>query len=327
MPPAHSASPSRAASSPWARCARTRAAAWARCRRRRSSIRMYARPALDLLSRGRAAGRGRAPADVGGRRPRVAPAPRRSMREGAPRRTRAARASTGAATARATATRSPATCSRVRRSSTTTARGVRSAARDLPFAERLLAALEAGEAAGGDKRGKQGAALLIYTTEDYPFLDLRVDDHAEPLVELRRLYDKSLERFQPFLACLPSRARPGGHHRPRRDRGARSRASSARARSAMTRAAGGPRPADVVRDRGRRVRGRRRRELHARAGRTLGLVGESGCGKSVTRCRSWGWCRSRPGASTAARSCSKATDLLRMPACRDARAARQPASR
>ena len=81
---------------------------------------------------------------------------------------------------------------------------------DLPFAERLLAALAAGEDAGGDKRGKQGAALLIYTTEEYPFLDLRVDDHAEPVVELRRLYETSLDRFQPFLACVPSKARPAG---------------------------------------------------------------------------------------------------------------------
>ena len=80
----------------------------------------------------------------------------------------------------------------------------------LPFSERLLVALAAGEAAGGDKRGKQGAALLVYTTEDYPFLDLRVDDHAEPVVELRRLYETSLDRFQPFLACVPSKARPAG---------------------------------------------------------------------------------------------------------------------
>ncbi len=84
------------------------------------------------------------------------------------------------------------------------------AARGMPFAEKLLHALEAGEAAGGDKRGKQAAALLIVTTEDYPALDLRVDDHAEPLAELRRLYDKSLERFQPFLACMASRRRPAG---------------------------------------------------------------------------------------------------------------------
>ncbi|MEO6017171.1 MAG: DUF1028 domain-containing protein [Polaromonas sp.] len=81
---------------------------------------------------------------------------------------------------------------------------------DLPFAERLLNALAAGEAAGGDKRGKQAAALLIYTTEDYCALDLRVDDHAEPILELQRLYQKSLERFQPFSTCLPSRQRPAG---------------------------------------------------------------------------------------------------------------------
>jgi uncharacterized Ntn-hydrolase superfamily protein len=79
-----------------------------------------------------------------------------------------------------------------------------------PFAERLLAALEAGEAAGGDKRGKQSAALLIHSTEAYPELDVRVDDHAEPLVELRRLYDKAHERFIPFMRCGPSKARPWG---------------------------------------------------------------------------------------------------------------------
>jgi uncharacterized Ntn-hydrolase superfamily protein len=80
----------------------------------------------------------------------------------------------------------------------------------LPLGERLIAALAAGEAAGGDKRGKQAAALLVCTTEDYPFLDLRVDDHAEPLAELARLYRVSLERYQPFVRCLPSRARPAG---------------------------------------------------------------------------------------------------------------------
>ena len=82
--------------------------------------------------------------------------------------------------------------------------------KDLPFAERLIAALAAGEAAGGDKRGKQAAALRIYTTEDYASLDIRVDDHEDPIVELKRLYAKSLERFQPFATCLPSRANPAG---------------------------------------------------------------------------------------------------------------------
>jgi uncharacterized Ntn-hydrolase superfamily protein len=72
----------------------------------------------------------------------------------------------------------------------------------LRFEERLIVALQAGEDAGGDKRGKQAAALLIHTTEDYPYLDLRVDDHAEPLQELKRLLSASLERYQPFLSCL-----------------------------------------------------------------------------------------------------------------------------
>ena len=80
----------------------------------------------------------------------------------------------------------------------------------LPLAERLLAAMAAGAAAGGAKRGKQAAALRIQHDEDYLSLDLRVDDHAEPLQELQRLYDKSLERFQPFMACLPGRHDPVG---------------------------------------------------------------------------------------------------------------------
>ena len=79
-----------------------------------------------------------------------------------------------------------------------------------PFGERLVAAMAAGEAAGGDKRGKQAAGLRLHGDEDYPALDLRVDDHVEPIVELQRLYDKSLERFQPFVACLAGRSDPAG---------------------------------------------------------------------------------------------------------------------
>src|SRR5262245_1223562 len=79
-----------------------------------------------------------------------------------------------------------------------------------PLAERLIAALKAGEAAGGDKRGKQSAALLIYVKEEYADLNLRVDDSAEPLAELERLYQKAHERFIPYLTCSPSKARPAG---------------------------------------------------------------------------------------------------------------------
>lgn len=84
------------------------------------------------------------------------------------------------------------------------------ASRGRPLGERLLAAMAAGDAAGGDKRGKQAAALRLHDDDDYARLDLRVDDHAEPLDELRRLYDKSFERFQPFIACLASSRDPVG---------------------------------------------------------------------------------------------------------------------
>ena len=75
----------------------------------------------------------------------------------------------------------------------------------LPFPRRLIAALQAGEAVGGDKRGKQSAALVICDDEEWPSLDLRVDDHADPLAELERLERVSRERFVHFMRVLPSR--------------------------------------------------------------------------------------------------------------------------
>ncbi|UII19937.1 DUF1028 domain-containing protein [Fulvivirga ligni] len=66
-------------------------------------------------------------------------------------------------------------------------------AKDLPLAERVLKALEAAQAAGGDIRGKQSAALLVVKGQpaenawDDPMIDLRVDDSEEPLKELKRL--------------------------------------------------------------------------------------------------------------------------------------------
>jgi uncharacterized Ntn-hydrolase superfamily protein len=80
----------------------------------------------------------------------------------------------------------------------------------LPFPQRLIAALVAGEAAGGDKRGKQSAALIVYSTEEYPDLDIRVDDHADPLTELTRLERVSRERFVHFRRMLPTRNDPAG---------------------------------------------------------------------------------------------------------------------
>lgn len=64
-----------------------------------------------------------------------------------------------------------------------------------PMVERLLEAMQAGENAGGDKRGKQSAALIVYRDQDYAWLDIRADDHADPLAELRRLYAVAQERY------------------------------------------------------------------------------------------------------------------------------------
>jgi len=80
----------------------------------------------------------------------------------------------------------------------------------MPFARRLIAAMHAGEAAGGDKRGKQSAALLIHESEEWSALDLRVDDHADPLAELERLERVSRERWVHFRKFVPTRQNPAG---------------------------------------------------------------------------------------------------------------------
>jgi uncharacterized Ntn-hydrolase superfamily protein len=76
----------------------------------------------------------------------------------------------------------------------------------LRFPRRLIAAMRAGEAAGGDKRGKQSAALIICGEEEWSDLNLRVDDHADPLAELERLENVSRERFVHFMRMLPNRS-------------------------------------------------------------------------------------------------------------------------
>jgi uncharacterized Ntn-hydrolase superfamily protein len=80
----------------------------------------------------------------------------------------------------------------------------------LPFAQRLIAAMRSGEAAGGDKRGRQSAALVIYGDEEWSALDLRVDDHTDPLAELERLEQVSRERWIHFRKYLPTRQNPAG---------------------------------------------------------------------------------------------------------------------
>jgi len=100
---------------------------------------------------------------------------------------------------------------------------------DLPFERRLLAALAAGDDAGGDRRGRQAAALLVvrdgagYGGHDDVAVDLRVDDHAAPVTELARLLDlndlyltasredEKVEVDDELFAELSDIARAAGH--------------------------------------------------------------------------------------------------------------------
>lgn len=78
------------------------------------------------------------------------------------------------------------------------------------LAERLMTAMEAGEAAGGDKRGRQSATLKVCLTDPYPDVDLRADDHPDPLAELRRLHRVSQERYAVFRRHLAGTDNPWG---------------------------------------------------------------------------------------------------------------------
>jgi uncharacterized Ntn-hydrolase superfamily protein len=91
-----------------------------------------------------------------------------------------------------------------------------------PFGERLLAALKAGQAAGGDRRGRQGAGLLIvkqgggYGGGDDVYADLHVEDHVEPILELERVYNVWMSLFHPLDHFLPGGSQavqaPAGPH-------------------------------------------------------------------------------------------------------------------
>jgi uncharacterized Ntn-hydrolase superfamily protein len=79
----------------------------------------------------------------------------------------------------------------------------KSADSDKELGQRLLDALEAAQAAGGDKRGMQSAALLVvhegwgYAGLNDRYRDLRVDDHSKPIAELQRIYDLHKRTFAP----------------------------------------------------------------------------------------------------------------------------------
>ncbi len=77
---------------------------------------------------------------------------------------------------------------------------------DLP--EALLRALEAGQEAGGDRRGRQSAGISVFAQQEYAWCDLRVDDHPDPVAELRRVFEV-YKREEPFWRMmLPRRDDP-----------------------------------------------------------------------------------------------------------------------
>jgi uncharacterized Ntn-hydrolase superfamily protein len=75
-------------------------------------------------------------------------------------------------------------------------------ASDLALAERMLVALDAGQAEGGDKRGRQSAAIVVGNADPMLQIDLRVDDHADPLDEIRRLLALYREKYEPIHRAL-----------------------------------------------------------------------------------------------------------------------------
>lgn len=78
----------------------------------------------------------------------------------------------------------------------------------MEFCERLIQSLEAGEAAGGDKRGRQSAAIYVVHQDDYPHLDLRIDHHDNPISQLRYIFEESRkEYYQSFRNSMPTKAK------------------------------------------------------------------------------------------------------------------------
>jgi uncharacterized Ntn-hydrolase superfamily protein len=80
---------------------------------------------------------------------------------------------------------------------------------DLPFDERLVRGLEAGHAAGADRKGERSATLYVMADEEYPLWDIRVDQADDPVAELRRMHDVFGDEVVPIIERLPRRVDSG----------------------------------------------------------------------------------------------------------------------
>lgn len=76
---------------------------------------------------------------------------------------------------------------------------------DVDLAERLLVALEAGEATGADRQGAMSATITVHASEDYPLWDIRVDHAEDPVAVLRELYGEFREGLLPQVRMLSTR--------------------------------------------------------------------------------------------------------------------------
>ncbi|WP_040340113.1 DUF1028 domain-containing protein [Candidatus Blastococcus massiliensis] len=81
---------------------------------------------------------------------------------------------------------------------------------ELDLVERILRALEAGEATGADREGALSGSVLVHGQEAYPLWDLRADHARDPAAELRRLHDELGELLAPAISKLPTREDPLG---------------------------------------------------------------------------------------------------------------------
>lgn len=76
------------------------------------------------------------------------------------------------------------------------------------LADRLMAALDAGDRVGGDREAEVSATIYVVDREEYPLWDIRVDDHPDPIAELRRLHGVFRRTILREIETMPKRAHP-----------------------------------------------------------------------------------------------------------------------
>ncbi|MEO3384798.1 DUF1028 domain-containing protein [Mesorhizobium sp. CAU 1741] len=81
---------------------------------------------------------------------------------------------------------------------------------DLPLVDRLVKALATGMSLGGDRKEERSATVFIVAAEEYPLWDIRVDDHDDPVGELKRLQGVFGSRLLPHIRRMATRTNPAG---------------------------------------------------------------------------------------------------------------------